>query len=179
MADAKEEQEPKKKGKLVPVLIGVVVVVGAAIGVVAVTAPPASEVEEVEVDLDTLPSQRCEEPFDLTFNLAGSGARGVGRLKFAFDYKAEDPIAAKEAVKLGRAKAQGELMILLLGKTRAQLGSPEGVITAKHEIQAILQRAFFPEQDDKAKGKAKSKANGKPAVRGKITDVYLTELLFQ
>ena len=149
-----------KPGRLVPVLLGAILVVGGAIGVVALTAPKGDHGVK-KVDLDSLEAVRYDDRFDWTFNLAGKGPRGMGRLKVSFDYKAADRATAQKMIQRGWDKARSEIQILLLAKSKDDLSSPAGAIQLKQEILERLGLAFFPSS------------------QGKISDVYILELICQ
>lgn len=163
MADEKETavaEEPKTKGKFIPILIGVILVVGGAIGTVAVTSPPGDE-EVVEVDLETLPPQRCDKQLDWSFNLRGGSGQGMGRLKISFDYKAEDPLVAAPLIERGMDKAKSDVRMLLFGKERDDFKDVAGLTQLRMEISKHLEEAFFPDGD------------------GIVSEVYILEFIFQ
>ena len=166
MADEKQEaQEEKPKSKLVPILLGVILVVGGAVATVAMTSPPAEE-KPVEVDLDSLKAIRYDEEIGKTFSVGG-GQQDMAKIKAVFDYKAEDPLKATAAIQEGWAKAQDALSELMLGKTAADLHGKAGFIQLKAELKNLLNDAFFPEPE----------GEDEDAVKGKVSDVYITEFL--
>lgn len=153
-------EAPKKKGKLVPILIGVVLVVGGAVATVALTSP-AKDTEVKKVDLNTLKPTRYEKQLEWSFNLRGGSGQGMGRLKISFDFKAEDPAAAQPLIGKGWDKALSDVRLLLFSKARDDFKNRSGMEQLKLEVAQLLEQSFFPEGE------------------GLVSDVYFLEWIVQ
>ncbi len=164
MADEKEQkaEEGGRKSKLLPMILGIVVVVGAAVGVVALTAPPAAEEAPKKVDLDSLPGIQWEDKLEWTFN--PRSRRHVAKISIVFEYKAEDPLAAANAISKGMSKAKSDVRLLCMSKSVEELGSAEGAMELKLEIQQALNEAFFPKDS---------------GVKAKVSDVFFDDYLIK
>lgn len=156
-----DKQGSGDKNRMIPMIIGAVLVIGLAAGVVVMTAP-GGDGSEPKVDLDALEPHMWEEEISVTFN---PKAKRTGHCKVSYrlEYKALPSHASLgegfPARLLNKAKA--ELLILLKDKSPDDLNGGEGAIQLKNEIREIYSKALF-EKDD-----------------GMISDVFITELLFK
>lgn len=146
--EATEGEEVKKKGKLFPILIGVILVVGAAVGSVAMMSPPPDE-EPEEVKIEDFEAKRYDKQLDWAFNLRSATGQAMGRLKISFDYKAEDPLMAMPKIEKGWDKAKSYVRKLLFRKKASDF---KGDVVApldqlSIELKKILTNAFFPDED--------------------------------
>ncbi len=164
MAEEKEKtpEEGGGKSKTLPLLLGIVLVVGAAVGVVAMTSPPAKQEGSAPLDLDSLPGTQWEEKLSWTFN--PSSQRHVTKISIVFEYKAEDPLKATAAIQKGMYKAKSDIRLLCMSKTIEDLSTAEGAMQLKLEIQNALNQAFFPED---------------AKVNAKVSDVFFDEYLIK
>lgn len=148
MAEEKEAttegEEPKKKGKLFPILLGVILVVGAAVGTVAMMSPPPDE-EPEEIKLEDLEAKRHDKQLDWSFNLRSAQGQAMGRLKISFDYKAEDPLVAAPLIEKGWDKAKSDVRKLLFGKKRSDFDASGALTQLSVELAKALESAFFPD----------------------------------
>ena len=166
MADDKQEpQEDKPKSKLVPILLGVILVVGGAVATVAMTSPPAEE-EPVEVDIEKLAPTRYAEQFEKTFTLGG-GQQDMAKFTISFDYKAEDVLKATELIQRGWVKAEDALSELMLGKSGADINSKAGFVQLKAELKELLNEAFFGVAEDEE------------PIKAMVCDVYIPKFIIR
>lgn len=166
MADNKEAGDKKGssgKNKMLPMIIGAVVVIAMAAGVVVMTAPSGNGGSDAKPDLHALEPHMWEEEISVTFNpMANRTGHCVVSYRFEYKALASHPVSNGESFDdrlLNKAKAQ--LLILLKDKSPADLKGSEGAIQLKNEIRDIYSEALF-EKDE-----------------GLVSDVFITQLLFK
>ncbi|GEM_PF-2639013 len=165
MADEKEkkdEQEGGRKSKLLPIFLGMILVVGGAVGVVAMTAPQKPKEEKKEVDLDSFPPKVWPEKLSWTFN--PGTRRNVAKIGISFEYKAEDDIKTQGVIVEALPKARSRIQILLLGKSVDELTGGDNALQLKLEMRDILNETFFPNSEE---------------AHAKVSDVYFDEYLIK
>lgn len=157
---AEEAVEETKKSRLVPVILGAVLVIGASAGVVVMTAPPPPEQEEQEVDYSSLPAKQWERSLSETFNPLNS-KNSICKLSYYFEYKApDDPLLEQKVIEPNLRKAQSEILIFLKGMTKEDLEGSSGAQHIRKKLRQLLNESVFPNGD------------------GIISDVFIKDLLF-
>ncbi|MFQ5504312.1 MAG: hypothetical protein ACE5F1_05865 [Planctomycetota bacterium] len=144
------------KSKLTGLLIGAVLVIVGAAGVVVMTAPGKRE-PEMKIDLDALEPEVYAPTFEWTFN--PRGGTQICKLKIGFEYKAVLRTDAERMIALYEKRAIGRVRDLLQTKTIQEL--KESTLEVKIQIQDTLNEAFFSKID------------------AKISETYILEMLFQ
>ncbi len=165
MADDKEKKEGEEgggKSKMLPILLGVILVVGGAVGVVAMTAPQKPKEAKKEIDLDSFPAKVWPEKLSWTFN--PGTRRNVAKIGISFEYKAEDDLKTQGVILEALPKARSRIQILLLGKKVDELTGGDNALQLKLEMRDILNETFFPNAED---------------AHAKVSDVYFDEYLIK
>lgn len=171
MAEEKEKAEgaeaPAKKSKMVPILLGVVLVVGAAIGTVAFVLPKKQEVVKVP-SIDEFTAIQYPQKIKWTWNLSSKGMTRMGVLGINFEYRTRDPLLASQAIERNYSRMYGEVRVMLADKSPEDVEGGAGLRQLKLELLDILDRSLFPENEE---------TEDETKIQSKVSDVFILELL--
>lgn len=165
MANENEQAAPvpaetKRRGGLVAVILGATLVIGGAAGVVVMTAPETSTQDPAEIDFDTLPARQWIEKISVTFNPLNS-KNSLCKLSFYFEYKTlPDPMIEEQVIVPALRKAKSRILIFLKGLTKDDIEGSHGAEHVRRQIIELLEESLFADH------------------RGRISDVFIEELLF-
>jgi flagellar basal body-associated protein FliL len=164
MADETNAPTEKKKGKPLPLLVGIIVIleIGAALAVVKI-ALPSQEPDSPEAwETKAEPIERAVE--DVVVNLVDGGAKRMLKVDVSIRLLAEKPVLAAAAFE--RPGVIEDRLIGLLSRKRLVdvSGRQEAI---KKEIAAMLEREILTE--------AWQEENG----RARITELLMPEFVIQ
>lgn len=158
--DGEDAVEEKKKGGLIPVILGAALVIAASAGVVVMTRPDAQVQQAKEVDFASLPAKQWATHLSETFNPLNS-KNSICKLSYYFEYKApEDPLLEQQVIEPNLRKAQSEILIFLKGMTKEDLEGSSGAQHIRKKLQQLLNESLFPQ------------------AQGLVSDVFIKDLLF-
>ncbi len=168
MADKAEKKtedsaEGKKKGKLIPILLGIFLVVGAAIGTVAVVLPPSEEEAEEEVAVEPLDARTPDGEADLfpakkfvpdtpnalrwtfTPNTADMSRKGVLRISFRYRTREPEPhLKTLATIADNLDEMRNAVRLLLADKSPSDLAGKRGLEALSNGLLGILNEKIFP-----------------------------------
>ena len=138
---APESGEEKKGGKMLPILLGVILVVGAAVGTVAFVLPPSGEPEEA------VPITDFEDQMSLPMKVSWTLGPKIGQIEFryVFRVRTEAQQAVERTMDSKRDRLKAAVLSYLSDKTATQVGGPRGLALT---LVPIVERSLFPDDAD-------------------------------
>ncbi|PIE24714.1 MAG: hypothetical protein CSA62_02460 [Planctomycetota bacterium] len=136
---AAEGGEEKKGGKMLPILLGVILVVGAAIGTVAFVLPGEKEPEQI------VPITEFPEQMSRPMKVGWPDGTKTGQIEFRFVYRQrpEAQEGVQKAIEENRDRLKASVLSYLSGKNPRQVGGPRGLAMT---LVPIVERSLFPDE---------------------------------
>lgn len=132
-----QEAAEEKKSKLLPILFGVLLVVGAAVGTVAFVLPP-KEAEQAPPPISEFQQVLHPEKWSVRWPVESK----IGQIEFKFMYRTRDPLWAEKTIADRSDMLVAKVLRHLSERTAQEVGGLTGLTSA---LRTVVEDAVFPE----------------------------------